>query len=500
MNARKLSPFCHCFTVDDRHFAYDVHTNSLLEVEPALAAVLPLYGRLNRREITARLARTFGAVVVRDAFAAIERGRRERGLFLARRPRLVPPSAALSAPGACDRDLQHLVLTVTERCNLRCLYCVHGADLDWIRSHGVASMPLEIALSAVRYFLDRADPTADPVISFYGGEALLEPDLIESVVRAARAHPRGGRVTFAIDSNGVLLDDRAIDLAVREHMYLQISLDGPALQHDRHRVDRRGEPTHARIEAGLDRLLACDPAAAARLTFMITLAPPVDLPAVARYFAEFPPFRRHGIARTPRLRVSAADLRGLDWSATDDEKYALQQALETERARYLAALAAGHRDEAGPVAAALCEPTLIRWHHRNRAPLGPAWTPGGNCRPGRRKLHVMTDGSFHPCERTGSILPVGDVTAGIEASRVKLLYEQFHDVVKERCRDCWALRLCGLCFAAQASGQDGAGSNIPSSAWCTAQRRAQERNLRLTARALTLAPESRKWLDATRLS
>ena len=472
----------------------------MLEVEPALAAVLPLYGPKTRREVVAELAPRFDTATVREAFAAIEQGRRERGLFLARRPRPVPPPAALAAPGACDRDLQHLVLSVTERCNLRCRYCVHGADLGWIRSHGAASMSPQVALQAVRYFLDRAAPATDPVISFYGGEALLEPELIEVVVTAARAHARGAAVTFAIDSNGVLLDDRVIDLAVRERMYLQVSLDGPAGEHDRHRVDAAGAPTHARIEAGLDRLLARDPAAAGRLTFMVTLAPPVDLPVISRYFADFPPFRRQSLTHRPRLRVSHADLRGLDWPATPAQVQALRQAVADEESRYLAAMAAGCRQDAGPVAAALCEPTLIRWHHRGRAPLGRAWTPGGNCRPGRRKLHVMPDGSFHPCERTGSAMPIGDVKAGIVPDRVGRLQREFHDALADRCRDCWALRLCGLCFAAQASGSDGAGAKAPPPALCEALRRTQERTLKLVARSLALPAERRAWLEATKVS
>lgn len=497
MKRRPLAPFCHAFDLDGRPVAYDVHTNGLVEVEPVLAAVLPLYGPRTRREIVAELSPRFGAASVRAAFAAIGRGRSERGLFLAQRPCLVPPPKDSAAAGACDRDLQHLVLTVTERCNLRCRYCLHAADLGWVRGHGERNMPVATALAAAAYFLDRAWPNEPPVISFYGGEALLEPELIGAVVVAARAHPRGATVQFSLDSNGVLLDDRIIDLAVRERMFLQVSLDGPASEHDRHRVDAGGHPTHARIEAGLDRLLDRDPSAADRLSLMVTLAPPVDVAAVAAYFADFPPFRRHGITRRPRLRVSRADLRGHDWPATRGEHQALAAALAAEEDRYLAAMAAGNRHEAGPVAAALCEPLLIRWHHRDRSPLGGARVPGGNCRPGRRKLHVMPNGSLHPCERTGDAMPIGSVATGIDSRRVRSLQEGFHAAVSERCAQCWAVRSCGLCFASQASCADGPSSPTVPVRMCEAHRRSREQQLRLVARALLLPPELRTWLDAT---
>ncbi len=493
MHRRPEAPFCHVFDVDGRIIAYDVATNGLVEVEPALAAVLPLYGPLTRREIVADLAPRFGAAAVRAAFAAIERGRSERGLFLARRPRLVPPPADV----ACDRDLEHLVLTVTERCNLRCRYCLHAADLDWVRGHGERGMPVATALAAVAYFLDRARPGEAPVISFYGGEALLEPDLIGAVVAAARAHPRGAEVQFSLDSNGVLLDDCNVDLAVRERMFVQVSLDGPAGEHDRHRVDAGGAPTHARIEAALDRLLSRDPSAADRLSLMVTLAPPVDVAAVAAYFADFPPFRRHGITRRPRLRVSRADLRGHDWPATPAQHDELAAALAAQEQRYLAAMAAGDRYAAGPVAAALCEPVLIRWHHRDRSSPGRARVPGGNCRPGRRKLHVMPDGSLHPCERTGDVMPIGDVATGIRPSRVQQLQEDFHGAVSARCAQCWAVRGCGLCFASQASSAGRANATTIPVEVCDASRRSREQQLKLVARALLLPSGVRSWLDAT---
>ena len=100
---------------------------------------------------------------------------------------------------------------------------------------------------------------------------------------------------FAIDTNGVLLDDRAIELAAREKMFLQVSLDGPREIHDRYRRGVDGAGTFDRIMTGVDLLLARDPAAAERLSFIVTVAPPVDLAVLANFFAEFPPFVRNGI-------------------------------------------------------------------------------------------------------------------------------------------------------------------------------------------------------------
>lgn len=492
MNERKASPYCHIFREGEACFAYDVNTSALLEVEPALAAVLPLCGALSSAEIAGRLTAAFSPGEVAEALAAIERGRREDGLFSAHRPRIVacPPES----PADCERDLRHLVLSVTERCNLRCRYCLHGADLPWVRGHGTRSMSRATALRAVEYFLDRCDPRRKPVISFYGGEPLLEPGLIEETVGAVQAHPRGREALLAIDTNGVLLDDGIRSLALAQKIHLQISLDGPPEIHDRHRIDGHGRETHGRIEENIRSLLRKDPTAAERLTIVATLAPPFDLDAVDLYFAAFPPFAAAGVKTPLRLKVNLADLRGRKWPDFPKHRAALRRQMDDIRNRYAAAVTQGRRDDLGPVVRALCEPALIRLHHRPRSELGPTASPGGPCRLGRRKLHVDVDGVFHPCERTGEAMPLGSLDSDIRADRVLALGQAFAGEIPSRCTECWAIRLCSLCHAHLAAHQVPSLAALPEAA-CAAERGRIERDLGLLARVLSGPAECRRFLD-----
>lgn len=488
--------FGYVFHTCGQDFYYDVHTNQILQVEPELAAVLPLFGTLSQECLLAELKTVFSEAKVLEACAIIESARIEEELFLARRPLLVPPDPKLSKPGECDSHLHHLILTVTEKCNLRCRYCLHGADLDWVRSHGDKFMPLEIALLSLKYFLDRADPEKKPMISFYGGEALLELDLIERVIAEGRQHPRGRDAMFIIDTNGVLLNDRAIDLVVREKVYLQVSIDGPELWHDRNRADRQGKGTLAAILNNLNKLLDRDLGAHKRLSFIATMAPPVDLFELADFFAEFPPFVSHGIQSQPSLRVNHANLKGMSWPAEKSDYLALKDQVEQAREQYIQAVEYGTSGELSPVIRALFEPELIKLHHRSRTNLGEAYTPGGNCQPGQRKLHVTVGGRFQPCERTGSVMELGSLEKGIDAAKVLDLQEQFHKAVQHKCGNCWALRLCGVCFAAQAEhgAPDAEGLSVPE-AVCEAVKRDREGTLKLLGRILKMPNPSRRFLD-----
>lgn len=481
------SSFGHVFTSEGRTYYYDTHRNEIIEVEPELGALLawqgPDSGVVGVAAAPARLQEARGALAVGQA----------EGLFLTRRPRMVPPP-----PDPVDADLRHLVLTVTDRCNLRCHYCLHGADLDWVRSHGEDSMPVETALAALAWFLDRCATVRAPMISFYGGEALLERELIATVIAAARNHPRGRDAVFAIDTNGVLLDAAAVELVARERIHLQISLDGPPGAHDRHRRTAGDEATWRQVIDGVNQLLERDRTTAQRMSFVVTLAPPVDLAELAEFFAHFPPFVRHRIEDPPRVRVNTANLRGQDWPGAVDGARSLAAQIEAAREQYLLAVETGTREHLSPVIRALFEPALVAFHHRNRAPLGETYTPGGNCRPGRRKLHVTTDGRFQPCERTGLVMDLGNVETGIRPDAVRRIQERFHHAVQDRCGECWALRLCGACFAAQAEHADCEAGEFPvPESVCEAVRDNREQVLRMMARILEMPAGRRAFLDET---
>lgn len=137
--------------------------------------------------------------------------------------------------------LRSLEVVLTGSCNLRCSYCFQDR-----RSRRRMGWPTLCA--AVDQLL--RSPHAFPSLSFYGGEPLLEFDLMRRAVEYARAAaPPGREIRFDLFTNGLLLDrDKAAFLA--EHrIRTQISHDGlPPAQ------DLRGRGTFARLDAVLDLL------------------------------------------------------------------------------------------------------------------------------------------------------------------------------------------------------------------------------------------------------
>jgi len=262
-----------------------------------------------------------------------------------------------------------------------------------------------------------------------------------------RMHERGEKVRLVVDTNAHRLDEEMIALIKELDLGLQISLDGPAEVHDRYRRTRGGEPTFGRIMENLDALLEAVPGIHERVNFVCTLAPPVDMDVVEEFWDAFPLFRRHGIGADPVLTVNVADLRGQEWDGAEKGHAEIRGWMGRASERYVEAVRGGRKDEVGLFLRVLVERPLRKMHERTDAVLGETFTPGANCVPGQRKLMVSVDGEFEVCEKMGQGAGIGDVYLGIDRGAVKELGERFFEEVGKECAGCWALRLCGVCFA-----------------------------------------------------
>ena len=80
-----------------------------------------------------------------------------------------------------ENNVHQLILQVTQNCNLRCKYCVYsGTYIN--RVHTKKRMTIETAKKAVDFYRKHSGNIETAVISFYGGEPLLEVALISEII------------------------------------------------------------------------------------------------------------------------------------------------------------------------------------------------------------------------------------------------------------------------------------------------------------------------------
>lgn len=153
--------------------------------------------------------------------------------------------SAVALRDALGRPLRNLRLSVTDRCNLRCSYCMPEPDYVWLPRSELLSFEELARLVSVFCSLgvDRVRLT--------GGEPLLRHELPELVRRVAL---QPGLRDLALTTNGVLLAGMAAPLRAAGLGRVTVSLD--TLSPERFRdLTRRDE--HARVLAGIAAVRAC---------------------------------------------------------------------------------------------------------------------------------------------------------------------------------------------------------------------------------------------------
>ena len=213
-------PFIKLFRTLDNFYFFDVNSNSIVRINEAVSHKIEdlIAGNdiLNQDMDIARL--------------------KKRGYLKANNENIIVEHSALNTVGEyMNGNLRQLILQVTQNCNLRCKYCVYsGSYVN--RTHTKKRMSFEIAKQAVDFYFAHNTNKDAGVISFYGGEPLLEMELIKKIVVYSEKLYEGKELRFNMTSNATLLTDEIADFLYEHNFNLTISLDGPEEVHNQSRV------------------------------------------------------------------------------------------------------------------------------------------------------------------------------------------------------------------------------------------------------------------------
>ena len=142
-------------------------------------------------------------------------------------------------------------------CNLDCGYCFYlekEALYPAVKRPRMGEAVLEAHIRQM--FAHQPGPTV--TFPWQGGEpTLMGLDFFRRVVALqAQLRPAGWTVHNTLQTNGVLLDDAWCRFLKAEGFLVGLSIDGPRHLHDRHRLDKGGQPTFDRVVAAARRLQA----------------------------------------------------------------------------------------------------------------------------------------------------------------------------------------------------------------------------------------------------
>jgi uncharacterized protein len=158
-------------------------------------------------------------------------------------------------------NLKQLVFEVTDACNLKCKYCAYAGLYERYDERQNKYLSFNKARLTIDYLVDlwRNNSSASFIqpltISFYGGEPLINYNLIKEIVDyMENIRDINRKIFFSMTTNAVLLD-KYMDYLVEKEFRLLISLDGDEYGQS-YRVNANGENSFGRVMKNVKLLQA----------------------------------------------------------------------------------------------------------------------------------------------------------------------------------------------------------------------------------------------------
>lgn len=159
--------------------------------------------------------------------------------------------------------IETYILKATAFCNLNCTYCYIFNLADKSFQGRPKVMPLDLVEATARRMVDQAkeQEVRQLTVVFHGGEPLLAGQewFREAVQCFRKAGSDDVAFKFGIQSNGVLIDEKWVELLDELRVTVSISMDGPRQVHDRARINFAGKGSYDEVVRGL-RLILNTPA------------------------------------------------------------------------------------------------------------------------------------------------------------------------------------------------------------------------------------------------
>ncbi|MHB1313940.1 MAG: radical SAM protein [Christensenellales bacterium] len=182
----KETPLIHLFKTPYYHYVFDTNTNDLVRVDK------DVYDALT--DILAETAREDDlADPVKEKIVNLK----EQGYLSSNRVKVLEHPATDLLDYYQAHKVKAITLQVTQQCNMRCSYCIYSeTDNPLQRSHANKRMSKETAKKCIDFLLEHSRDEDKLNIGFYGGEPLLEFDLLKFVVEYAKNRLLGKKIAF----------------------------------------------------------------------------------------------------------------------------------------------------------------------------------------------------------------------------------------------------------------------------------------------------------------
>ena len=206
------------FSTQEKYYFLDTGTGKIFRVNQQVYRVLECILKTNNFENLSYLGMTEEELLL--ALKEIEKAVKEEHILQA--PRVTGMVYYKEdIENSLDHAMQAVTLEITERCNLRCDYCIYNENDSDFRQFGSTDISPDTIKTALDFFFARCGKEFN--VGFYGGEPLIRFDLIKIAVEYAEKLVDGTNkelhfffATESPDENAISLQD-AVEQLTEEY-------------------------------------------------------------------------------------------------------------------------------------------------------------------------------------------------------------------------------------------------------------------------------------------
>lgn len=409
----------------NKKFAVDIESGNFFEVDKAASEAIVLMHSYNDKEVMDKISRGYGPKCASTTLANLSKLKKKGMLF----------SSGYCAPEYIPRRITDLTLNIVNACNLRCRYCWNQNGAYGNSPGANKKMNESVAARAVDLLIKESRRAGDLVVDFYGGEPLLNFELIKNTVEYCQRIQKRKKINFhfLLATNGTLLDKEKGEFLIGNGVDVAVSLDGSRAIQDTQRPFSDGRGSFDEIMHNLNTLKNDY---RRRLVGRATFTP-----YSAKIVKTFKFLRNLGF---DRIEVCESEKAGYGLDSNNRFFFSGSKGLKRLKSLYynLAAFYAGEVINGN----LNYENTYFNRFFKQLSRLYHIQSVVGTCSAGFSLMAADMDGSIYPCTAFVGIpqFKIGTVKTGVDDKKLKA-FLNIRISSSDTCETCWARRLCRGC-------------------------------------------------------
>lgn len=409
----------------DRKFAVDIESGNFFEIDEPASKAITLMHKYNKKELLQRINKEYKNKIfnktVRKLYAL-----RQKGLLFSTKP---------NNNKAVKRRITDLTLNIVNSCNLRCRYCWNEGGAYGMPFNNNQKMNELVAVKAIDLLLKESKGAKDLVVDFYGGEPLLNFDLIKKVIRYCGKIQAKQKVNFRflLATNGTLLNKERGDFLIENGVDIAVSIDGSRKIQDMQRPFFSGKGS---FDVIIDNINSLKEEYKKRIVGRATFTP-----YSTKITRTFKFLRNLGFER---IEICESEKAGYGLESNNRFFFSGSRGVAHLKSLYYK-LAIFYTQEVlkGNLA---YENTYFNRFFKQLSRLYHLQSVVGTCSAGFSLMAVDIDGSVYPCTAFVGIpeVRIGNVKVGIHENKLRNFLGT-KILSNDNCNKCWAKRICRGC-------------------------------------------------------